>query len=598
MRFTDLKETVNHDVFNPAFNDTQIFDGLTYRATSELDHQGKPQFVIKVFDNNYERVGLVKFALYKDKTGNEWLESLISAIQPEYQGKGIASHIYAYARMLGNTVKPSSDQTAQGRAMWSAWAKSGDAKHLTSNESKFSDYERAVMEGGHSLEKQRSSALRQAITNEGFDQPYPFTWEDSEYGDTDALAKLPDGSNLSIMFNRQQDEDGEEAVQIEFYRNNSQEVTGEGDAQRVFATVIAAIQKYIKQHSPLKLTFSASKLLDPTVYYEPDEPQPNPESRAKLYDRLIQRYSRAWGYRAFRADTHGLVIYELSRLKPVAENFADGKNPEHKGDSKRHGIPKHATLAQLDKIAHEGGRRGQLAHWQANMRRGRAKNESEILEDLEEGWRDWVAGAALGAAALSPQTADAKSSPQQKPAITQQVKGDAAYATKLILKPEATVLIRTAQAAGMKGKELAQFVAQCAHETANFTSLKELGGNLDFKKYDPKHNPRKAKILGNKQVGDGAKYHGRGYIQLTGRDNYRRAGKALGLPLEQQPELVERPEVAARVAVWFWQNQVAPKVNNFNDTAQVTKPINPGLKGLDDRHNKYASIMALMSSKS
>jgi predicted chitinase len=446
MRFTDLKETVNHDVFNPAFNDTQFFNGLTYRATGEEDHQGKPYFVVKVFDDNFERVGLVKFALQKDKAGNEWLESLISAIKPEYQGKGIASHVYAYARMLGNTVKPSNDQTAQGRAMWSAWSKSGDAKHLTSNESKFSDYERAVMEGGHSLEKSQQSALRQAVTN---------------------------------------------------------------------------------------------------------------------------------------------------------ENFADGKNPEHKGDSKRHGIPKHATLSQLDKISHEGGRRGQLAHWQANMRRGRAKNESEILDDLEEGWKDWVAGAALGAAALSPQSADAKVNPQPKPAITQQSnQTDVAAITRTLLKPEAKILVQTARAAGLRGKELAQFVAQCAHETANFSSLKELGGRLDFKKYDPKFNPRKAKMLGNKQVGDGAKYHGRGYIQLTGRDNYKRAGLALGLPLEEQPELVERPDIAAKVAVWFWQNQVAPRVSNFGDTAQVTKPINSGLKGLDDRHNKFASIMALMGSKS
>jgi len=60
-----------------------------------------------------------------------------------------------------------------------------------------------------------------------------------------------------------------------------------------------------------------------------------------------------------------------SMKQQTTENFADGKNPQDKGDSRRHGIPKHATLAQLDKIAHEGGRRGQLAHWQANMRRGR-----------------------------------------------------------------------------------------------------------------------------------------------------------------------------------------------------------------------------------
>jgi GNAT superfamily N-acetyltransferase len=72
------------------------------------------------------------------------------------------------------------------------------------------------------------------------------------------------------------------------------------------------------------LSFSASKATDPTIYYEPDQPQPNPESRAKLYDRLVQRYARAWGYRAFRADTGDLVIYELSRLKQgVAEGLDD-----------------------------------------------------------------------------------------------------------------------------------------------------------------------------------------------------------------------------------------------------------------------------------
>jgi predicted metal-dependent phosphoesterase TrpH len=151
--------------------------------------------------------------------------------------------------------------------------------------------------------------------NEAFDQPYhPIRWEKSDHGDADAIVKLKDGSNLIVMFNQQQGDQGEKTVQVEFYRNNSQEVTGEGDAQRVFATVLTAIQQYITKYKPLKLTFSASKETDPTVYYEPGEPQPNPESRAKLYDRLVQRYARAWGYRAFRADTGNLVVYELSRL--------------------------------------------------------------------------------------------------------------------------------------------------------------------------------------------------------------------------------------------------------------------------------------------
>ena len=158
--------------------------------------------------------------------------------------------------------------------------------------------------------------------NEAFDQPYPIKWEKSEYGDVDALAKLDDGTNLSIMFNKQQDNDGEELLQVEFYRNNSQEVTGEGDAQRIFATVLTAIQQYIKKYKPIRLTFSASK--DNWA-----KQQQNSESRASLYDRFVQRYSKAWGYRAFRADNGDLVIYELSRInKNVAE--ASGYIPSEK----------------------------------------------------------------------------------------------------------------------------------------------------------------------------------------------------------------------------------------------------------------------------
>ena len=157
---------------------------------------------------------------------------------------------------------------------------------------------------------------------EAFDQPYKTKSEKSDYGDVDMLARLPDGTNLSIMFNQEYGDEGEEVVQVEFYRNNSQEVTGEGDAQRIFATVIDAIQKYIKKYKPQRLSFSASKAVDMDA--DDNGAQFNPESRAKLYDRLVQRYSKALGYRAFRADNGDIVIYELSRIKPgVAEEQLD-----------------------------------------------------------------------------------------------------------------------------------------------------------------------------------------------------------------------------------------------------------------------------------
>jgi hypothetical protein len=133
------------------------------------------------------------------------------------------------------------------------------------------------------------------------------------------------------MFNKEHNQDNEEAWSVEFYRNNSQEVTGEGDAQRIFATVLNAIQTFIKKYKPNKVIFSASKELDPTIYYGPDDIIPNPESRAKLYDRLVQRYARSWGFRAFRADTGDKVIYELSRIKGVKEDntmqYAAEKTP-------------------------------------------------------------------------------------------------------------------------------------------------------------------------------------------------------------------------------------------------------------------------------
>jgi hypothetical protein len=57
----------------------------------------------------------------------------------------------------------------------------------------------------------------------------------------------------------------------------------------------------------------------------------------------------------------------------VEENFADGKNPQDKGDSKRHGVPTKASVSTLRKVAKQGGRKGQLAHWMANMKAGKAK---------------------------------------------------------------------------------------------------------------------------------------------------------------------------------------------------------------------------------
>lgn len=145
------------------------------------------------------------------------------------------------------------------------------------------------------------------------------------------------------------------------------------------------------------------------------------------------------------------------------------------------------------------------------------------------------------------------------------------------------VLHRSARAAGMKGAELAQFLGQCFHETGGFSHLQEIGNKNYFLRYDPRVDPQKARILGNVKPGDGERYKGRGFIQITGRDNYRRAGQALGLPLEQQPNIASNPDVAARIAIWYWNTRVKPNVANFSDTKGVTRWINSNLRGLQDR---------------
>lgn len=232
-------------------------------------------------------------------------------------------------------------------------------------------------------------------------------------------------------------------------------------------------------------------------------------------------------------------------------------------------------------------------------------------ESLDEGWKEKLAALGMGAAALGGvavddyinrdatpqdvhqvvQVPDAIKKPVPPTAQAEPVKMDVKRSDIKNLPPEKLLTV-VAKASGIVGNELAQLLAQAAHETLNFTHMTEIGNAKYFaKKYDPKFAPKKAKVLGNTEVGDGERYKGRGFLQITGRYNYAQAGKALGLPLEQHPELLERPDVAAKAAVWYWNQRVAPKVSNFNSqkaVKQVTKAINPGMKHLKQRQEKLA----------
>lgn len=152
---------------------------------------------------------------------------------------------------------------------------------------------------------------------------------------------------------------------------------------------------------------------------------------------------------------------------------------------------------------------------------------------------------------------------------------------------------------------LAHFLAQAAHESGNFKFLKE---NLNYSadsllKVFPKYfkdktttdkyarNPEKianrvyASRMGNgdEASGDGFKYRGRGLIQLTGKDNYEACGEALGADLVGDPDQVSSPKFAALSAGWFWDKNKLNQYADSNDMTTLTKRINGGTHGIDDR---------------
>ena len=89
------------------------------------------------------------------------------------------------------------------------------------------------------------------------------------------------------------------------------------------------------------------------------------------------------------------------------------------------------------------------------------------------------------------------------------------------------------------------------------------------------------KDLGNTEPGDGYKYHGRGYLQYTGRDNYTRYGNMFGVDLKNTPEIAAEPEMAAKLAIAFWKHEVPPhQRENVQASAQI---INGGTNGMEER---------------
>ena len=143
----------------------------------------------------------------------------------------------------------------------------------------------------------------------------------------------------------------------------------------------------------------------------------------------------------------------------------------------------------------------------------------------------------------------------------------------------------------------AAFLAQLAHESAQFRFMEEIWGpTAAQRRYEP---PGKlAGDLGNTDAGDGRRFKGRGPIQITGRANYRRFGDLLGLDLVSGPEQAALPDVAFRIAGLYWSkkglNELADRVT-AEAFREITRRINGGFNGLAERERFYETAKAVLS---
>ena len=142
-------------------------------------------------------------------------------------------------------------------------------------------------------------------------------------------------------------------------------------------------------------------------------------------------------------------------------------------------------------------------------------------------------------------------------------------------------------------QRVAAFLAQCAHESGGFTAIKE---NLNYKSEIA--NRAYANRMGNgpEESGDGYKFCGRGLIQLTGRSNYQSFADSLQIDINDASEYLKTFEGCVQSACWFWEANNLNKWADAGDIEKMTKIINGGTLGLDDRTNRYNHALQVLGA--
>jgi putative chitinase len=168
-------------------------------------------------------------------------------------------------------------------------------------------------------------------------------------------------------------------------------------------------------------------------------------------------------------------------------------------------------------------------------------------------------------------------------------------------------------------ERVAAWLAQCAHESGYFRFLKE---NLNYraesllktfpkyfkildeaKQYEKKPEKIANRVYANRMgngdesTGDGFRYLGRGLIQLTGKNNYTLFAAAIDTPVEEIPEYLQTFEGAVQSACWFWEQNNLNRLADAKDIVTMSKRINGGTIGMEDRLMKYEKCLKLFGAK-
>ncbi|EQB06137.1 glycoside hydrolase family 19 protein [Sphingobium baderi] len=133
---------------------------------------------------------------------------------------------------------------------------------------------------------------------------------------------------------------------------------------------------------------------------------------------------------------------------------------------------------------------------------------------------------------------------------------------------------------------LSHFFAQIAHESGSFRYMEEIASGAAYEG---------RKDLGNIIAGDGKRYKGRGPLQITGRANYQRFGRLIGIDIEESPVLAANPSIGLHLALEYWRDRKLNALADRDDVVAVTKAVNGGANGLSDRMAQLARAKGLFA---